>query len=145
MAYFYNKHKDQLKISRTLNLFLWVASLALNLSITFLTWPWLNGQSYHTWPSVLYGSVHRTLWALSWAYILLACATSHGSAVNRLLSWKPLVPFSRLSFQAYLYHSVLIARFVNSARQPVYASNINLVSFRNFMTMIILNFDTALQ
>ncbi|CAG2105278.1 unnamed protein product [Medioppia subpectinata] len=110
-----------------LNITLWVLSVTLNLCITFLTWPWLLGNSYHNTASVLYGATHRTLWALSWSYILFACATGHGSIVNTVLSWKALVPLSRLSFQAYLYHSVLISRFVYDARQPLYSSKVTLV------------------
>ena len=105
-----------------------VLSIAVNLGITFLTWPWLIGKSYHNWEAVLYGSTHRTIWALSWAYILFACSLGFGGFVNRVLSWKAMVPLSRLSFQAYLYHSVLISRFVYGARQPMIATKISLVS-----------------
>ncbi|CAG2169469.1 unnamed protein product [Oppiella nova] len=127
MAYFYQKYKGIIVIKPTLNMTLWILSIGLNLSITFLTWPWLLGNSYHNMASVLYGSTHRTLWALSWSYVLFACATGHGSVVNTALSWKAFIPLSRLSFQAYLYHSVLISRFVYDARQPLYSSKITLV------------------
>ncbi|CAG2112283.1 unnamed protein product, partial [Medioppia subpectinata] len=118
-----------------LNITLWVLSVTLNLCITFLTWPWLLGNSYHNTASVLYGATHRTLWALSWSYILFACATGHGSIVNTVLSWKALVPLSRLSFQAYLYHSVLISRFVYDARQPLYSSKVTLAYIYEMMKM----------
>ncbi|XP_054165801.1 nose resistant to fluoxetine protein 6-like, partial [Oppia nitens] len=127
MAYFYIKYKGKLLIKMKLNIILWILSLTLNLSITFLTYPWLLGKSYRNIESVLYGTTHRTLWALSWSYMLFASTLGYGSVVNKVLSWPAFVPLSRLSFQAYLYHSVLISRFVNSARQPMYSSKINLV------------------
>src|ERR1700761_3309324 len=112
----------------------WVLSIAVNLGITFLTWPWLNGKSYHNWPSVLYGSTHRTIWALSWAYILFACSLGFGGFVDRVLSWKAMVPLSRLSFQAYLYHSVLMYGFVYASRQPTKISLVSLffISYKSF-------------
>lgn len=118
------------------NIILWIVSLAINLSITFLTWPWLMGNSYHNFVSVLYGATHRTLWAMSWAYILFACATGHGGVINRILSWPALVPLSKLSFQAYLLNSVIISRFVYGARQPIYSSKLNLVRISVFLSDI---------
>ncbi len=102
-----------------------------------MTWPWLLGHSYQNFASILYAATHRTIWSMSWSYMLFACATGHGGLINQILSWKALVPLSRLSFQAYLVHIVLISRFVYSARQPIYSSQLNLVRIlkKNFFEM----------
>lgn len=102
-------------------------SITVNLLITLLTWQWLTGHDYHNVWSVTYAATHRTIWALTCAVMLLLCSTGHAKIVNKVLSWKVLTPLSRLTYQSYLLNSIIIARFVYEARQPTYASQLNLV------------------
>lgn len=106
-----------------------VISKMLITAITFMTWPWLLGSDYHNLLGIFYGSTHRTFWSLSWAYILFCCSMGSGGIINSLFSWAPLTCFSRLSFQAYLYNSIVFSLFVNNARFPIYSSISTLVGF----------------
>ena len=118
-----------MNIVKVYNIIGWFISLLIISATTFLTWPWLTGSDYHNLLSIFYGSTHRTFWSLSWAYILFSCAMGYGTIVNSLLEWTPLTPFSRLSFQAYLYNSIVFSLFVNDARFPIYSSIFNLVRY----------------
>ena len=111
------------------NIIGWFISLLIISATTFLTWPWLTGSDYHNLLSIFYGSTHRTFWSLSWAYILFSCAMGCSTIINSLLEWTPLTPLSRLSFQAYLYNSIVFSLFANDARFPIYSSIFNLVRY----------------
>ncbi|XP_054165755.1 arylsulfatase B-like [Oppia nitens] len=75
--------------------------------------------SYDNPASVIYGTLLRTLLALAMAYMLYTCATGQSGPVNRILSWSAFVPLSKLSYQTYLYHFVIIQLFVYTVEQPI--------------------------
>ncbi len=51
-----------------------------------------------------------------------------GSIVNDFLSWSGWVPWSRLSFSAYLVHKTVISIWITTQEHGVYLSDTNLVS-----------------
>ncbi|XP_054165771.1 nose resistant to fluoxetine protein 6-like [Oppia nitens] len=126
MAYIYNKF-GKINIKWQINILLWILCIGINVAIVSTTYFWYLGYSYNNFLSVLYGSTHRTVWAICWSYMLYACATGQGGIVNRVLSWPALVPLSRLSFHTYLFHYPLLLLITFSARQPTYLDPLNLV------------------
>ncbi|XP_054152665.1 uncharacterized protein LOC128951443 [Oppia nitens] len=105
-AYLYEKYKHSFKISKKLNIILWTVCVTVNIAIISVGYLWILGYSYRNWLSVAYGAINRTLWSVCWAYMLFACMTGYGHIVQRVLAWPPLVPLSRLTFQANLYHAL---------------------------------------
>lgn len=59
-----------------------------------------------------YSSLSHTAWAMSLAWIVVACSSGHGGYVNKLLSAPIIYPFSRVTYCAYLVHPIAI-RFVS--------------------------------
>ncbi|XP_012528415.1 nose resistant to fluoxetine protein 6 isoform X2 [Monomorium pharaonis] len=59
-------------------------------------------------PTAIYIALHRGIWALGIAWIVMACLTEHGGIVCRFLSFKGWAPFSRLSYCAYLLNPIII-------------------------------------
>lgn len=59
-----------------------------------------------------YSSLSHTAWAMSLAWIVVACSSGHGGYVNKILSAPVIYPFSRVTYCAYLVHPVAI-RFVS--------------------------------
>ncbi|KYN44570.1 Nose resistant to fluoxetine protein 6 [Trachymyrmex septentrionalis] len=58
--------------------------------------------------SAIYMSLHRVFWAVGIAWIVIACATQHGGIVYQILSFKGWVPFSRLTYSAYLLNPIIV-------------------------------------
>ncbi|XP_029669253.1 nose resistant to fluoxetine protein 6-like [Formica exsecta] len=74
--------------------------------------------------SILYAAIYvalsRTLWAIGIAWIVIACFTEHGGIVNQLLSFKVLIPFSKLTYCVYLVHPFVIQSINLSSETPVH-------------------------
>ncbi|KYN22734.1 Nose resistant to fluoxetine protein 6 [Trachymyrmex cornetzi] len=58
--------------------------------------------------SAIYMSLYRVFWAVGIAWIVIACLTQHGGIVYQFLSFKGWVPFSRLSYGAYLLNPIIV-------------------------------------
>ena len=52
--------------------------------------------------NVIYSMLNRTAWSVCLAWVVFACVTGYGGVVNSLLSWKALIPLSRLTYTSYL-------------------------------------------
>ncbi|XP_054166229.1 nose resistant to fluoxetine protein 6-like [Oppia nitens] len=111
-------------------------AIGINVVIIYSTYFWFLGYSYHNFGSVLYGTIHRTVWSICWSYILYACASGRGGIINRILSWSALVPLSRLSFQIYLFHFVLVLAIKAALRQPLYFNSLTMVMLYFSITVL---------
>lgn len=76
---------------------------------------------------VLYTSFGKTAWALGIAWFIIACATGRGGIVNRILSAKCLLPYSRMTYTAYLINPLCIMFVVMSCEAPIRLDYFSLV------------------
>lgn len=60
-------------------------------------WDW---PIYH----LVYGSIHRTVFALAIAWLIYACHSGMGGPVNAILSHRIFIPLSSLCYGVYLIH-----------------------------------------
>ncbi|XP_076280625.1 nose resistant to fluoxetine protein 6-like isoform X2 [Lasioglossum baleicum] len=58
--------------------------------------------------SVIYTAISRTVWGVGISWLIVACITNNGGIVNQILSFKLWIPFSRLTFSAYLLNPLII-------------------------------------
>ncbi|XP_029669466.1 nose resistant to fluoxetine protein 6-like [Formica exsecta] len=81
--------------------------------------------------SILYAAVYvalsRTLWAIGIAWIVIACFTKHGGIVNQLLSSKVFIPFSKLTYCAYLVNPFVIQSIRFSSETTVHLELLPLI------------------
>ena len=109
---------------------LWLASLAAALTILMYTLGWNRGHHWNPISAVVYGSLHRTVWAAVVGWVVWACATGHGGSVNSLLSCKLFIPLSRLSYMGYLMHFLVLWMRYAYLRATLPFSHYTLVSTR---------------
>lgn len=64
-----------------------------------------------------YAAVHRIAWAFGIAWVIFACHTGYGGLVDRFLSWPVFIPFSRLTYAAYLLHPTLNSIYFGTLEQ----------------------------
>jgi hypothetical protein len=67
-----------------------------------------------------YSSLSHSAWAISLAWIVIACSTGNGGYLNRLLSATCLYPFSRVTYCAYLVHPIIIRAFALNNDAPIH-------------------------
>ncbi|XP_043488914.1 nose resistant to fluoxetine protein 6-like [Polistes fuscatus] len=89
---------------KTIILF-WILGSLCNLSVLF----GLYEKKISVLAAAFYIALGKTVWAISIAWVIIACFTDNGGIVNRILSWKVLIPLSRLTYAAFLIHPLIIS------------------------------------
>ncbi|XP_076232881.1 nose resistant to fluoxetine protein 6-like [Calliopsis andreniformis] len=108
----------KLKIQKVIALLSWIFSFVTMLSIVY----GLYGNTFSPFMSVAYTALSHSAWAISIAWILIACVTGHGGMINKILSWKYLYPLSRLTYCAYLIHPTIIRAIVMEKDSSIHLS-----------------------
>ena len=92
--------------------------------------------------AVLYLALSRTGWSLGIAWLVVACTTNHGGIVNKILSLDFFVPFSKISYAAYLVNPIIILSTLSSSDYPFYSDNINIATM--FVTMAVCSYSASI-
>lgn len=92
----------------------WTLSLCVLLAILLAMQPAMNGQPPSELVSALYSALSRPFWACATGWMIFACITKHGGIFDTILSAKCFVPFSRLTYPAFLIHPIVMAIFYGS-------------------------------
>ncbi|KAJ1522228.1 hypothetical protein ONE63_002536 [Megalurothrips usitatus] len=77
--------------------------------------------------AAVYAGVHRSAWAAAVAWVVWACATGRGAAVNAFLAWPAFAPLARLTYCVYLTHYVLLYVYFYGVRRTPGSVNMYLV------------------
>ncbi|GMS82974.1 hypothetical protein PENTCL1PPCAC_5149 [Pristionchus entomophagus] len=83
----------------------WALATLAGFWAIFGLYPSLQGWD---WPvyHVVYGTIHRDVFALALAWLVYACHTGVGGPINAVLSLKVLLPLSNLCYSVYLFHMI---------------------------------------
>ena len=92
---------------------------------------------YNTWhghiPSlvenIFYNTFSRFTWAVGLALLVFICHNGYGGWVNTFLSMSFWIPLSRLAFNAYLVHPVVLTVIYGSARKPVHYMDLEMAVY----------------
>ncbi|KFM82164.1 Nose resistant to fluoxetine protein 6, partial [Stegodyphus mimosarum] len=143
---YYLLHKKELPLSRWKAALMWILSIALCLTIIYLMWPANQGYLPSDSEAAAYSSLSRTLWGIGIGWLIVACYYGYGGFVNKLLSWNPLIPMSRLTYCAYLIHPVIMNVYYGSTETTVDFSNsfIIYMFFGNFSATYVLSIILSL-
>ncbi|XP_055947793.1 nose resistant to fluoxetine protein 6-like [Argiope bruennichi] len=74
-----------------------------------------------------YNALSRIGFSLGLGWVIFVCVIGQGDAVNSILSWKALIPLSRLTYCAYLVHPVVQTIYFGSIRQLIEFNHINVI------------------
>ncbi|OQR75068.1 nose resistant to fluoxetine protein 6-like, partial [Tropilaelaps mercedesae] len=102
-----SKEDDRTTIKKSLRYFGWTTSIAVALAVIFVPYKWFSGAPWNGLDSAMYAGYSKFAWSLTLCWLTLVCVNGYAGPVNALLSWRPLIPLSRLTYGAYLIHSPL--------------------------------------
>ncbi|XP_029372307.1 O-acyltransferase like protein [Echeneis naucrates] len=105
----------------------WFCCLSLMALVIGLAFPLQDTPSYPSVPHALYQGLHRSLWALTLTWIILACEDGYGGFINRFLSWDLWVPLSNISFACYMIHPIFIILYMGLQETPMHDTDMNLM------------------
>lgn len=106
----------------------WVVGPALLISMIFGP----TKKEFSPLVAVLYTGLGKTAWSLGIAWFIIACATGRGGIINRILSAKCLLPYSRMTYTAYLINPLCIMFVIMSCEAPMHLDFASLVSIFSF-------------
>lgn len=126
-GYILYKTDCKIKIPKFHNLICWMVATGVALLVLYGLYDSSGNPNLSNDVSALYNATNRTAWAISISWVVVACATENGGWINTLLSWKGIIPLSRLTYCAYLVHPVVMYTYFYSRRTLIYFSDIEMV------------------
>lgn len=119
-GYIINRFKDPPKVSSRINIFMWIVSM---ITLSFCIFGVWNGELDktatafyislgHTGKSISMFSIISyiigfvTAWGFALIWITLSCKWGLARPVNKFLTYRGFLPFSRLTYCTYLIHPI---------------------------------------
>lgn len=106
----------KVKMSKVANALGWLIATTLALLVLYGLYTPDGTPNLGEDTSALYNATFRTVWGICVAWVIFACATGYGGPVNSLLSWRAVIPLSRLTYCAYLVHPLVLYTYYSSRR-----------------------------
>ncbi|KAF8796913.1 Nose resistant to fluoxetine protein 6 like protein [Argiope bruennichi] len=140
LAYYLHKRKKENadKLSRIHLTVGWIVASGLTLTCQF----GLYHQRLTPVGASFYNAFSRTIFGFGLAWVIFVCIEGQANIVNRILSWKPWIPLSRLTFCAYLIHPIVQTAYYNSLRTLILFNHNNM--FMMYMGFLIISYAFSL-
>ncbi|XP_066295640.1 nose resistant to fluoxetine protein 6-like [Branchiostoma lanceolatum] len=139
------KMKRKQTRSKTMSLLMpigWLVAATSAMAVVYSTYGLYHGTTLQTiYENVLYLTVHRTVWAITLAWVVLACFHGYGGVVDTILSWDAWVPLSRLTYCAYLVHIPVMYAVYLSRDVLIHYSTFTMIYF--FLGHVTLSYGVA--
>ncbi|GBL57091.1 hypothetical protein AVEN_109403-1, partial [Araneus ventricosus] len=90
----------------------WIVASGILLACKFF----LYHQDLTNVEASFYNALSRVAFALGLGWVIFVCIIGQGGVVNSILSWKALIPLSRITYCAYLVHPIVLKIYFNSMR-----------------------------
>ncbi|XP_049269684.1 uncharacterized protein LOC119389764 isoform X2 [Rhipicephalus sanguineus] len=135
-------HRRHVRIPPFLEVLGWLACVAAGAYVNLVTVAWEDGRYPSPLWSSAYAALHRVVWAGCLGWVVYACAIGRGGIINTILSWKPLVPVSRISFTIYVVHIYVIYLKLWTIRERLSPDHFHVFmsAISNFVVAVILGF-----
>ncbi|XP_012548006.1 nose resistant to fluoxetine protein 6 [Bombyx mori] len=104
VGWYLHKTRCQKRIPYWLVALGWPSALAI---IACLIFSMVDGY-FDVWPTAFYISIGHTAWGVAIAWVAVSCCSGYGGLVNSALSYRGLLPLSRLTYCAYLVHPTIM-------------------------------------
>ncbi|KAL5275543.1 hypothetical protein ACFFRR_001424 [Megaselia abdita] len=113
----------KIRLPKTTVAFAWTAAM-LNLFVLVFG---LYKTELSQFTAAAYSSLSHSAWAISLAWITIACSTGYGGPINTLLSAPCIYPFSRVTYCAYLVHPIVIRALALNSDAPLHLGSDSMV------------------
>ena len=124
------------KVNTLLYLLLWVASgIILGFCLYGLIFTW-HGHVPTKFENVVYITFSRFGWGIGLALIVFACHNGYGWFINSFLSMKIWTPLSRMSYNAYLVHPVILTVVFGQLQITIHYTDITMALFTLGIVML---------
>ncbi|CAB4021608.1 nose resistant to fluoxetine 6-like [Paramuricea clavata] len=121
----------------------WAVAAALGMWLVYGPHKYIE-KGADEWPlagRVAYGMFERLLWGLVLAWVTYACHFGGGGLVQKFLSAKFWIPLSRLTFNVYLIHIIVIMVMMFGAQGNIHYDFFNIAYY--YISAIVLSYVAA--
>jgi peptidoglycan/LPS O-acetylase OafA/YrhL len=129
------------KVNSLLYLIVWVAAAALLALPVYGLYPQAHGHIASTAENTIYATLSRCSWGLGLALLVFACHNGYGGLINTFLSMKIWTPLSRMTFNAYLVHPVVLTVVYGQMQKTFHATDITMATFA--VAFVVLSYAVA--
>lgn len=106
-----------------------ISSLAILAAVIFSSAKFYNqNREYSTLESATYGALNRAVWSIGIVGIIFVATCGSVPLLHEILSWKMWIPFSKLTYAAFIIHFQFQLRTVAMATSPIDFSMSKMVS-----------------
>ncbi|XP_015789027.1 nose resistant to fluoxetine protein 6-like [Tetranychus urticae] len=130
--------KRKFKFSKITFLLVTFSSLVSTFVSLYGIYPWNAGQQVNTILGSTYAATFRSIWSFNVALFIFYLAHHRSSILYKCLSWKGIIPLSRLTYMAYLLHPFIIWYHYGSTRQPLTGSGYSM--FHSFLAFYLFTY-----
>uniref|UniRef100_A0A673LBY9 Nose resistant to fluoxetine protein 6-like n=1 Tax=Sinocyclocheilus rhinocerous TaxID=307959 RepID=A0A673LBY9_9TELE len=103
----------------------WLCSLSVMALLVGLAYVLRDVPPYPSFPHAVYQGTHRSLWALTLVWIILACEEGYGGFVDKILSLGLWASLSNISFACYLIHPIIIILYNGKQETTMHYTDFN--------------------
>ena len=127
----YNNYR--LNIHKVVNwllyIVMWLVAGVLGMAVVYGFYPTFHGHAFSQVENIMYFMFSRTTWGICLALVVYACHYGYGGVINRFLSLPFWVPLSRLTFNAYLVHEVVLVVIFGDLRDTIFYTDITIAVY----------------
>lgn len=117
--------------------------------VTAVAMFWLSYGLYFTWhghipgrfENFVYITLSRPIWGLAVAAVVFACHNGYGWVVDSFLSMKVWIPLSRLTFNAYLVHPIVLTVIYGQLQTVVHYTDVTMAVY--LVAFVVFSYATA--
>ncbi|CAL1261955.1 unnamed protein product [Larinioides sclopetarius] len=85
-----------------------------------------HDQDFTNVEASFYNALIRVAFASGLGWVIFVCVVGQGGVVNSILSWKAMIPLSRITYCSYLVHRIILMIYLNSSRELIIYTDSNM-------------------
>ena len=122
-------------------LMMWCASGFLLMSTLYGLYFIWHGHVPSVGENIMYITFSRCAWSVGLALLVFACHNGYGGLINTFLSMKIWTPLSRLTFNAYLVHPLILVIIYGQLEKTIHYTDVTLATF--FVAFVVFSYAVA--
>ena len=120
---------------------IWLLSAGLCFAVVYGLYNTLHGHILTQAQNISYFMFSRFSWGLGLALLVFACHNGYGCVVNDFLSMKFWIPLSRLTYNAYLIHPIVLSVLYGTTRDTFVYTDYKVASM--IVSNVVLSYGMA--
>jgi peptidoglycan/LPS O-acetylase OafA/YrhL len=120
---------------------IWLVASVMGLVIIYAFYGSYHGHEFSLAENVIYFMFARAGWGVCLALVVYVCHYGYGGPINQFLSMSFWVPLSRLTFNAYLFHEIVLMVILSDLRDTLPYSDLTMAIY--CIATVVLSYGAA--